>query len=157
MKHVLIAFLAFFATSAFAVLDDNSTNQNQLQGQAQGRRRPRGSASITGSTTPAAPLRMLLSPATMPTRTATPLTVAWALVALPVVARPALRQATPSRLSTRNRWLVSRLAPCIPLRPVWAPATSAAVTRSSTLRSGLRGNRRNARFVRLPVVSRLSG
>ena len=75
----------------------------------------RGSASITGSTTPAAPQRMPLSPATMPTRTATPLTVAWALVALPVVALLALRQATPSRLSTRNRWRLSRLGWPVPL------------------------------------------
>jgi hypothetical protein len=38
MKHLLIAFLAMFSASAFAVLDDNSTNQNQLQlqGQTQG-------------------------------------------------------------------------------------------------------------------------
>ena len=51
MKHVLIAFLAFFATSAFAVLDDNSTNQNQLQGQgqaqAQGQLQGQGQAQFT--------------------------------------------------------------------------------------------------------------
>ena len=35
MKRILLVVAALFATSAFAVLDDNSTNQNQLQGQAQ--------------------------------------------------------------------------------------------------------------------------
>ena len=35
MKRIIILALTLFASSAFAVLDDNSTNQNQLQGQAQ--------------------------------------------------------------------------------------------------------------------------
>jgi hypothetical protein len=50
MKHILIAFLAMFSASAFAVLDDNSTNQyqgqaqGQLQGQAQGQGQGQGQA-----------------------------------------------------------------------------------------------------------------
>jgi hypothetical protein len=42
MKRLLIAFFAMFSASAFAVLDDNSTNQ--YQGQAQGQLQGQGQA-----------------------------------------------------------------------------------------------------------------
>jgi hypothetical protein len=45
MKRILVAFLCLFATSAFAVLDDNSTNQ--YQGQAQGQLQGQGQAQMT--------------------------------------------------------------------------------------------------------------
>jgi hypothetical protein len=49
MKHILIAFLAMFSMSAFAVLDDNSTNQyqGQAQGQLQGQAQGQGQAQMT--------------------------------------------------------------------------------------------------------------
>jgi hypothetical protein len=49
MKNLLILAVAFLSTSAFAVLDDNSTNQYQGQGQIQGQAQGQGQAQFSNA------------------------------------------------------------------------------------------------------------
>jgi len=49
MKNFLVLAVAFLSTSAFAVLDDNSTNQYQGQGQIQGQAQGQGQAQFANA------------------------------------------------------------------------------------------------------------